>query len=117
MGDVRNDGDYAMQERPVHEVRVDTFDLGRWEVSVGEFAAFVEATGYRTVSEQEAGKHPRQAITQDGEPFFPNWRRHWSYQPPDHPVVATSWEDAIACCNFLGRRDGSSYRTATQPLR
>ena len=37
-------------EFPQHRVRVDGFFIGTHEVTNAEFAAFVEATGYRTVA-------------------------------------------------------------------
>jgi formylglycine-generating enzyme len=40
---------------PVHEVRVDPFWIDRTEVTNGQFAQFVRATGYRTVAERSAG--------------------------------------------------------------
>ena len=52
------------------------FFLGRFEVTVAQFAAFVEATGFR-VSEQ----------TLQAE--------------PSHPVSAVSWPDALAYCRWL----------------
>ncbi len=39
-------------EFPQHRVRVDGFFIGTHEVTNAEFAAFVEATGYRTVAER-----------------------------------------------------------------
>ncbi|MCP4067066.1 MAG: formylglycine-generating enzyme family protein [Phycisphaeraceae bacterium] len=39
-------------EFPRHRVRVDSFGLGRREVTNAEYAAFVAATGYRTVAER-----------------------------------------------------------------
>ena len=46
MGDLSREG---YPERPVHEVTIsDSFAVGRYEVTRGEFARFVEATGYDT---------------------------------------------------------------------
>ena len=39
-------------EFPRHQVQLDAFRIGRHEVTNAEFAAFVEATGYRTVAER-----------------------------------------------------------------
>jgi sulfatase modifying factor 1 len=39
-------------EFPRHQVRLDAFRIGRREVTNSEFAAFVDATGYRTVAER-----------------------------------------------------------------
>jgi formylglycine-generating enzyme required for sulfatase activity len=49
MGDVFGDG--AENERPIHAVTLSSFYLARHEVTVGEFRAFVEATGYKTSAE------------------------------------------------------------------
>jgi formylglycine-generating enzyme len=40
------------EEGPVHEVSVDGFWIDRWQVTSGQFAAFVAATGYATVAER-----------------------------------------------------------------
>ena len=106
MGDLWGDGPFAMRELPIHEVRVDDFLMSRFEVTVGEFARFVAATAYRSVAEVDAGLHPSQAVVREGETFYPNWRRHWFEQGPDHPVVLIAWEDAILYCNWLSRQRG-----------
>ncbi|MFQ5481085.1 MAG: formylglycine-generating enzyme family protein, partial [Thermodesulfobacteriota bacterium] len=53
MGDTFGDGD--SDERPVHEVCVDDFYLGKYEVTVGEFREFVHDTDYRTAAEKKGG--------------------------------------------------------------
>jgi formylglycine-generating enzyme required for sulfatase activity len=47
----RDDG--PDDERPVHEVTVAPFQMDVTEVTVGQFAAFVKATGYVTVAERK----------------------------------------------------------------
>jgi formylglycine-generating enzyme required for sulfatase activity len=37
-------------ERPIHRVRIDGFWLDQTEVTNAQFAAFVAATGYKTVA-------------------------------------------------------------------
>jgi formylglycine-generating enzyme required for sulfatase activity len=106
MGDLWGDGPFAMHELPVHEVRVNNFLLARFEVTVSEFGQFVASTAYKTVAEQDAGLHPSQAIVRGGERFYPDWRRHWFDQAPEHPAVMIAWEDAIAYCNWLSRQHG-----------
>ena len=39
-------------EGPAHEVTVESFWIGKYEVTVAEFARFVEATRYRTEAEK-----------------------------------------------------------------
>ncbi len=50
MGDVFGEGND--DELPLHDVTLDGFNLGRTEVTVGEFREFVEDTGYLTSAEQ-----------------------------------------------------------------
>ena len=38
-------------ETPVHEVEIQSFFMDRTEVTVGDFAQFVEITGYKTEAE------------------------------------------------------------------
>ena len=40
------------EEAPACPVRVDAFSIGAHQVTNNEFAAFVDATGYRTVAER-----------------------------------------------------------------
>jgi formylglycine-generating enzyme required for sulfatase activity len=49
MGDVFGEG--RENERPVHAVTLSDFDIGRYEVTVAQFRAFIEETGYRTSAE------------------------------------------------------------------
>jgi len=50
----------AEDEKPTHEVSVKPFRLGKTEVTNGQFAAFVKATGYLTTAENkpDARKYP-----------------------------------------------------------
>lgn len=105
MGDVFGDSPWAMEERPVREVRVGDFLIGRCEVTIGEFTRFVESTGYRTVAEVDPAA-PRRAGGEDTGPAKPTWRAHWFEQAPDHPVVLMAWEDAVAYCNWRSREEG-----------
>ncbi len=52
------------------------FYIGRFEVTVAQFRAFVEATGFRADSQALGGS-------------------------PDHPVRFVSWPDALAYCRWL----------------
>jgi formylglycine-generating enzyme required for sulfatase activity len=54
----RDDG--PDDERPAHEVTVGPFEMDATEVTVGQFAAFVKATGYVTVAERpfDPAKYP-----------------------------------------------------------
>lgn len=64
-------------ERPVHRVHVDAFELAVYPVTCDEYDAFLRATGHES---------PRE------------WRRDPSLG--DRPVVGVSWLDAVAYCRW-----------------
>ena len=68
--------------------------MGRYEVTVGEYRAFVSATG-GTGNDR--------------------WRDHGRFRQTDrHPVVSVSWEDARAYVGWLSRTTGATYRLPTE---
>ena len=68
--------------------------MGRYEVTVGEYRAFVSATG---------------GTGNDG------WRDHGVFRQTDrHPVVYVSWDDARAYVGWLSRTTGATYRLPTE---
>ncbi len=110
-------------EGPVRDVFVNSFSLAATAVSIADFAAFVAATGYRTLAERAgssfvfadfadpsiAGVAPAQA---------PWWRdvngAYWnapygSHRPlhandARHPVTHIARQDALAYCDWTGTR-------------
>ena len=76
-----NDGDD--DERPVHTVYVDAFYMDKYEVTVGQYKKFVQATGHRA----------------------PDWNFVAEYSPTDqHPIIVVSWHDAMAYAQWAGKR-------------
>ena len=73
--------------------------LGRYEVTVGEYGAFVSATG------NGAGG----CSYRDG-----SWRDPGFAQTDRHPVVCVSWEDAQAYLSWLSRLTGGAYGLPTE---
>lgn len=84
--------DGADNERPIHRVRVDSFELKRCQVTNAEFAQFLDDTG-----------HP-QPLSRD-DPGF---------NDPNQPVVAVSWFDALAYCDWLSIGASRRYRLPTE---
>jgi formylglycine-generating enzyme required for sulfatase activity len=87
-----DDGD--SDEKPVHKATITRpFYLGTHEVTVGQFRKFVSDAGYKT----------------EGD-----WRNAGFAQTDDHPVVNVSWNDAVAFCEWLSRKEGTQYRLPTE---
>jgi formylglycine-generating enzyme len=79
-------------ERPVHRVWVDAFEMAECQVTNAEYARFLAATKHRA-------------------PL------HWSDPNLSHaeqPVVAPSWFDAVAYCKWLSAASGRRYRLPTE---
>jgi formylglycine-generating enzyme required for sulfatase activity len=94
-------------ERPAHVVELSAYYIGKLEVTVGQFAAFVHETNYDTAAERQGSGH---VITRDGETNDSSqtegasWRNPFLQgpSPVDHPVVQVSWLDARAYCDWAG---------------
>src|SRR5262249_24196357 len=106
-------------EKPRHRVRISRpFYLGAHEVTVGQFRAFVAATGYRTEAESsgEGGSIYDRVHKRFEQISDCNWRNPGLplAQGDDEPVVQVSWNDAMAFCRWLSERDHRSYRLPTE---
>jgi sulfatase modifying factor 1 len=79
-------------EKPVHQVWVDAFQIARHQVTRAEYGSFLTATQHIA------------------PPFWddPN------FQHPSQPVVGSSWSDAQAFCEWLRGLTGRSYRLPTE---
>lgn len=124
MGSEDRDAHPADGEGPVRAVTVAPFRIDPYCVTNARFAAFVDATGYRTDAERYGWSYvfarflparlrrvsPRAA----GTPWWCGVSgAHWrSPEGPgsdltgreDHPVVHVSWRDAVAYCQWAGLR-------------
>jgi formylglycine-generating enzyme required for sulfatase activity len=79
-------------ERPIHRVWLDEFSLAECQVTHAEYAQFLAATG-----------HAQPA--------------HWNdpnFVSPEQPVVAVSWFDAVAYCEWLRAATGCPFRLPTE---
>ena len=127
----RDDG--PADEKPAHEVTVGPFQMDATEVTVGQFAAFVKATGYVTVAERKFDekrypnalpeyRYPGSAVfvPTDVDPHA-NRGQWWRYVPganwrhpegpktdvkgkKNDPAVQIAWEDADAYARWAGKR-------------
>ncbi len=104
-----------------HQVRVSTFYMSKYAVTVAEFRKFVAATGYRTDAEK-GGFSTIIADNQLKKEEGVNWRDGVSgkvrpQSEENHPVLHVSWYDAVAYCNWMTAKTGKTYRLPTEAER
>ncbi len=93
------------------------FYLGTYHVTRGQFRQFVADTAYKT--DAEKGERPGAfGWDPDKKEFGFNekysWRNAGFEQTDEHPVVNVSWNDAVAFCKWLSRKEGKTYRLPTE---
>ena len=79
-------------ERPAHRVWVDGFELAAFQTTNAEYARFLQGT-----------RQSPPLLWED-----PN------FNDPEQPVVAVSWFDAVAYCDWLTTTLGKHYRLPTE---
>ncbi len=90
------------------KVSLPEFWIDETAVTNGEFARFVQATGYKTTAEQTGIGYAYTGSKWQQTPGA-NWRhpggpRTDIQSKADHPVVQVSWEDAVAYSMWAGKR-------------
>lgn len=102
------EGEGSDDEHPPHTVYLDAFHIDPYEVTNEQFVEFVAATDYRTAAEEtgwgwvwrdEGLKEVKGA----------DWRHPHGPDSSiedkmDYPVVQLSWNDAVAYCQWVGKR-------------
>jgi formylglycine-generating enzyme len=89
MGDTFNETSDRGGEKPVHTVTLNSYKMGKHEVSFEEYDAFCEATNRL-------------------KPKDENWGRG------KQPVINVHWADAVAYCQWLKDSTGKNYRLPTE---
>ncbi len=108
MGDIQGGG--YKNEQPVHEVSVARFAMGRYEVRVGEYLRFVQATG----------SHAPQWLEEGNESNIHTGTKDWykrmgsALTNDNHPIVGVSWNDVTAYAEWLSEQSGQEYRLPTE---
>ena len=76
-------------ELPVHEVKIDSFAMSKYEVTFEEYDVFAKATGREWANDRDWGRGRR-------------------------PVINVSWYDASAYAAWLSSQTGKRYRLPTE---
>lgn len=102
-------------EQPVHEVTLDAFYMGKYEVTFGEFKSFRESPEYKELRLVEGSTYS----WHDNALFYGShdgrWQQHdWRNSGENSPVSGVTWFLAIHYCNWLSKQEGLTpvYRQA-----
>ncbi len=103
-------------EHPFHKVRISRpFWMAATEVTVGQFKAFVNDTGYVTDAEDEKGGQVFNSQTnrfekKDGS----SWKNPGWKIADDQPVAMVSYNDAQAFTEWLTAKEKLPYKLPTE---
>jgi len=123
---VMGDGAHYAEEGPPQTVAVEGFWIDTHEVTNAQFAAFVKATGYKTISERDPPKLPGAPpemlvpgsavfnIPSDDDPRWWRWVVGAQWRHPsgpketivgrdNEPVVQIAYQDAEAYARWVGK--------------
>ena len=123
-----------LEEKPISEVRLDSFCIDTHEVTNAEFAKFGQETGYLTIAERPLSKQefpdlsdaerkpgslvfqtPKEGLEQIAYMGWWHWVTGANWQHPygpesniqgkeDHPVVHIAYFDALAYAEWAGKQ-------------
>jgi formylglycine-generating enzyme required for sulfatase activity len=110
MGDQDGDSD----EQPTHAVTLNDFEISSHEISVSQFRAFINETGYKTEAEVEGW-----SWIYDGE-----WKKksgyYWELNSKGEkkkdlePVTFVSWNDSQRFAEWISEKYDSRFRLPTE---
>jgi formylglycine-generating enzyme len=108
----------STDERPAHPVTLNSFYIGKFEVTNKDFKKFVDATGYLTDAEQPDTFRLKRNLPPRGINNG-TWRTTMNGTPVPEldslkPVGNVSWFDAVAYLNWLSQETGREFRLPTE---
>jgi formylglycine-generating enzyme required for sulfatase activity len=109
--------DSVSDESPQHKVQLKSFALGRYDVTRGEYAAFVSETGYHVPDGCYESSMPGSNELADWQWLSPDLSKNERY-----PMTCVSWQDARAYVAWLNDKlhrsnlssNGTAYRLPSE---
>jgi len=101
----------AQREFPLHWVYLDKYEIGQYEVTIEEYAEFLnDGNDSHWYSDMALTNYC--GLSRTGSPG------QYTYVPSSgrgkYPIVFVTWCDALAYCNWLGDKTGQPYRLPTE---
>ncbi len=110
MGDIQGDG-YS-DEQPVHDVFINRFAMGRYEITNADFVQFLNTVNRRGTEEEPWFE----TLSEDFDSYIKgtvgNFQVEFGYE--NHPVIEVSWYGATAYAQWLADETGKLYRLPTE---
>ena len=89
------------------------FYLSKHEVTRGQFREFIDSTNYRT--ERENGKSDGTPLPVGEKEEDVSWcNTDFNILGDKAPVTYVTWNDCVAFCEWLSKKEGRTYRLPTQ---
>jgi len=102
-----------LDERPAHKVQLDSFEIGKYEVTNEEFVAFLNEYGRTIKSGPDVGKATVKAdpwgvqLAADGI-----WQAVNGYNR--HPAIGMTQYSAVEYCKWLSQKTSQTWRLPTE---
>ncbi len=114
MGNPRTSGRYKgdPDEKPPHKVRLHSFYIGKYEVTVKEYKEFINDKSFHEFSAFREDKMPAPPDSTwfQGHPgtqaYYQKIGKKWWGWKDNYPMQHVTWYDAIAYCNWLSKKLG-----------
>jgi len=114
MGSPAKEAGRESDEGPQRQVTISKpFYMGVYEVTKGQFAAFVADSGYKTDAEKGGWAYALDG-SKWGKVNGASWRKLGFDQTDHHPVVCVSYNDSVAFCRWLSKRTGKTVALPTE---
>jgi formylglycine-generating enzyme required for sulfatase activity len=110
MGDIQGGGD--SDEKPVHNVSIDKFAMGKFEVTNAEFVKFLNAVKRRGDNNEPWFETKAEDSDSHITGSVGNFKIETSYE--NHPMIEVSWYGATAYAKWLSDQTGKKYRLPTE---
>jgi formylglycine-generating enzyme required for sulfatase activity len=99
---------HRQEEKPQHEVTVQSFSIGRYLVTAEEFCPFLNETGNHKYFHEKPDWIDWRTIKKSGDRYVP---QEGAERCPAFPVT---WTGADAYCKWLNKKLGKPYRLPTE---
>jgi formylglycine-generating enzyme required for sulfatase activity len=99
------------REKPIRQIYLDEFMMGKYPVTNEEFKAFIDEGGYNNEEYWTKEGWKWKEKEKISEPLY--WHEG-KWNRPNFPVVGVSWYEAAAYANWLSKKTGRTYRLPTE---